>query len=131
MRRSTLLSLDAVANLALGLLLIAFPAGVVEFLGIPGADSHFYPNILGAVLFGIGIALFIGRKGSPHGLGLGGAISINLCGGVVLGLWLLLGDLQVPLRGNTLLWLLVAFLVGLSAIEGLACVRGKTGAGAS
>ena len=112
--------MDAVVNLALGVLLIAFPARVVEVLGIPTSAVAFYPSILGAVLFGIGIALWIGRSGGSSGLGLAGAVSINLCGGVVLASWLLFGELGLETRGYVFLWCLVIVLVGLSAIELLA-----------
>ena len=52
-----------------------------------------------------------------RGLGLGGAICINLCGGIVLALWLIAGDLSLPLRGLVLLWGLVVILVGISIFE--------------
>ena len=115
--------MDAGVNLLLGVLLMAFPAAVVEALGIPPAAVAFYPSILGAVLFGIGIALWIGRSGSASGLGLAGAVSINLCGGVVLALWLTFGKLGLPARGYVFLWCLVVLLIGLSAIELLAQAR--------
>lgn len=102
---------------------MTFPTTVVEMLGIPAVTNAFYPNILGAVLFGIGIALWFGRSGSPSGLGLGGAVSINLCGGIVLAFWLLFGDLEIPIRGQVILWLLVALLVGLSGVELVAHFR--------
>lgn len=54
-----LLFIDAVINLVLGCLLVTFPGSVVSALGVPGAESAFYPSILGAVLLGIGIALLI------------------------------------------------------------------------
>ncbi len=113
----TLLTADSVVNIALGVLLMAFPAKLVEFLGVPAATSAFYPSILGAVLFGIGIALWIGRSGNSSGLGLGGAVSINMCGGVILALWLILGNLEIPSHGQVFLWILVVFLVGLSGME--------------
>jgi uncharacterized membrane protein HdeD (DUF308 family) len=81
-----------VVNLLLGALLVVFPHGLVELLGIPAAESKFYPSMLGAVLLGVGIALAIERfRRSKQlvGLGLAGAISINLCAGVALILWLL------------------------------------------
>ena len=114
--KSALLTVDAMVNLVLGVLLMAFPAGLVDWLGVPAATSSFYPSLLGAVLFGIGIALWLGRKGTS-GLGLAGAISINLCGGIVLAVWLLLGNLAIPGRGQVFLWFLVLLLVGLSGIE--------------
>ena len=114
-----LLLIDAIINLLLGVLLIFFPSSLVDALGVPRATSAFYPSILGAILFGIGIALLFQRN-IGCGLGLCGAISINLCGGIVLGLWLLLGDLELPLRGLVFLWALVVVLVGISTIEILA-----------
>jgi hypothetical protein len=120
MKRTDILMVDAVINLVLGVLLIFFPPLVVEFLGVPTVDNAFYPSILGGVLFGIGIALCIecvrGEAGLV-GLGLGGAISINLCGGVVLGVWLLVGQLSIPLKGRLFLWGLVILLVGISCTE--------------
>ena len=117
-----LLLIDAIINLVLGVLLIFFPGPVVDALGVPAADPAFYPSILGAVLFGIGIALLIERS-IGGGLGLRGAVSINLCGGIVLGFWLLFGDLRLPLRGLIFLWGLVVVLIGVSMIEILASRR--------
>ena len=114
----TLLIIDGLINLLLGLLLVWFPRSLVEFLGLPVTINDFYPNILGAVLLGIAIALFIeSRTGNGRGLGLLGAVSINLCAGLVLGAWLLGGDLAIPMRGLAILWFLVVLLVGISAIE--------------
>ncbi len=125
MNRSILLTIDGIINLTLGILLIAFPAPLVTFLGIPDAP-RFYPNILGAVLFGIGIALFLERgfmgwRGS--GLGLDGAVAINLCAGLVLAGLLLFADLALPLRGTLFLWALVILLVGISSAEIIAKKR--------
>ncbi len=93
----------------------------MEVLGIPDAVSAFYPSVLGAVLFGIGIALLVARfRPALGGLGLGGAIAINVSGGLVLAVWLLAGGLALPTRGYVLLWALVLVLVGISIIEALA-----------
>ncbi len=76
--------------------------------------------ILGAVLFGIGIALIwegIRGDGQLVGLGLGGAIAINLSGGLALTGWLLFGDLSLPLRGQLFLWGLASILVLISLAE--------------
>lgn len=120
MRRATLLTIDAIINLLLGVLLIAFSDGLVKLLGVPPAAHAFYPNILGGVLLGIGIALMIeirSKTGNGAGLGLGGAVAINLCGGLVLCGWLVFGDLSLPLRGLIFLWLLVVLLIGISTAE--------------
>ena len=120
MNRRTLLTIDSIANLLLGVLLVWFPRGLINSLGIPDAHPAFYPNILGAVLFGVGIALWVERSNDSHpgsGLGIGGAVAINICGGLMLGLWLIFGDLALPVRGTIVLWALVIFLVGFSSVE--------------
>ena len=113
---SYLLLIDAVINLLLGILLIFFPEPLVEALGIPASEQPFYPSILGAVLFGIGIALLIQLR-SNSGLGLLGAVAINLCGGLALAFWLLFGSLSLPTHGLIGLWGLVVVLVGISTLE--------------
>ena len=126
MRHTALLNADAAINLILGILLMAFPAKLVRMLGIPTAEPSFYPTILGGVLFGIGLALFIEsyrRSDRFSGLGLAGAVLINLCGGSVLAGWLLWGKLNLPVRGQIFLWALVVILIGLSLFEGLAHLK--------
>src|SRR5210317_2249279 len=101
-KASTTLMIDAIINYALGFLCILYPL-VAETIGVPIVENSFYPNILGAVLIGIGIALTIEcyrKQDGMIGLGLGGAVAINLSGGFVLILWLILGDLNIPLRGQ-------------------------------
>ncbi len=120
MKKSKILFVDAVVNLILGILLLAFSPGIINFLGVPNTELYFYPNILGGVLFGVGIALLIEyyrKSGSLVGLGLGGAVSINICGGIVLALWLVFGNLSIPLKGIIFLWILVFILVGISSTE--------------
>ena len=93
---------------------------VAETIGVPIVENSFYPNILGAVLFGIGIALTIEcyrKQGGIVGLGLGGAVAINLSGGLLLTLWLIFGNLNIPFRGYLFLWSLAIILVGISSIE--------------
>jgi hypothetical protein len=119
-RRNILLMIDGVINLILGIVLLIFPSGLVAILGVPASQNAFYPSILGGVLLGIAMALFIESRstdGLASGLGLLGAVVINLCGGLVLGGWLLFGDLELQLRGSIFLWSLVTLLVGISSIE--------------
>jgi len=119
-KHKTLLVIDAIINLVLGVPLLFFPAGVVEFLGLPLTNTNFYPSILGAVLFGIGVALLIERYGSSkniRGLGLGGAIVINLCGAGVLLLWLLIAPFDIPLRGNVILWSIAIIVLIVGFVE--------------
>ena len=128
MNESLLLTIDGIINFILGVLLISFPGWLVKFLGVP-AVPRFYPMILGGVLLGISIALFLERgilgwRGS--GLGLDGAVAINLCGGLVLVGLLTFGDLALTLRGTVFLWVLVALLLGISAVEIIAKYRVPT-----
>ena len=116
-----ILIIDALINFVLGVLLLLFSPAVVGWLGVPPSSTNFYPNILGAIFIGITIALVIGAAGEKShratGLGLLGAISINLCGGTVLALWLIFGGLDLPLKGLIILWSLVAILVIISTVE--------------
>ena len=116
-----ILVIDAVINFVLGVLLLSFSPALVSLLGVPPSSTRFYPNILGAIFIGITFALVIEAVGKKShritGLGLLGAISINLCGGTVLALWLLFGRLALPARGAVFLWVLVIILVTVSAAE--------------
>ncbi len=118
-RRALVLFVDGFINLLLGVALLCFHP-VADWLGLPASDTAFYPTILGAVLFGIGIALVweaVRGEGQLLGLGLGGAVAINLSGGLVLTGWLLFGDLRMPLRGQVILWSLASVLVVISLVE--------------
>jgi hypothetical protein len=120
MRERELLVLDGLGNLALGLLLLLWPIRLANWLGIADTGSRFYPSLFGAVLFGIGVALLMeSTRGSvkAKGLGLGGALAINTCFGLVLAAWLLFGGLTLPTHGSAILWGLVVVLLGLSGIE--------------
>jgi len=123
-----ILFIDATINLILGVLLLVFSDPLIQFLGVPASETSFYPNILGSVLFGIGLALLVEcfrKSDGLIGLGLGGAIAINLCGGTVLAFWLLFGNLSIPIHGHIFLWFLVILLIGISAVELLTYLRKK------
>ncbi len=120
MGKKTLLGIDALVNLLLGVALLAFPVRLAVYLGIPNPVSLFYPNLLGGVLFGIGIALGVElfrSPGWPAGLGLPGAIAINICGALTLAYWLLAGRLATTTPGSVFLWSVVIVVFGLAIIE--------------
>jgi len=129
MWKSKILLIDALINFVLGILLLTFPKSVVHVLGVPNTDTTFYPSIFGGVLLGIAVALAIEhyrKRPGPVGLGLAGAVAINLCGAVVLAGWLLWGRLDIPMRGRIFLWLVAAGLILISGCEGLfMAVAGK------
>jgi hypothetical protein len=117
----TLLLIDSIVNIILGVLLLLFPIGVVDFLGLPSTNTNFYPSLLGAVILGIGFALLlelIGFARQVRGLGLGGAIVINIVGSSVLLCWLIFGSLNIPLKGRIILWIigLVVFSIGVAEL---------------
>jgi hypothetical protein len=115
-RERQLLLIDAIANLVLGALLLCFPLGIDHLLGLPRVESAFYPSILGGVIFGVGIALLLAWAGRP-GLGIDGAIAINLTGaGVLLG-WLLFRPPAVPTRGSITLWIVALVVVVIGVME--------------
>ena len=116
MQRPLLLA-DALINLLLGALLLLYPQGLVEALGMPVVATTFFPNVLGGVLFGIGLALLIAHRGGAQGLGLDGAIAINLCGaGVVVG-WLVIAPQAIPPRGKITLWIIALVVIGIGFVE--------------
>ena len=114
-QKNLLLLIDGIVNLILGVLLLLFPFGIADLLGVPYSGNSFYPTILGSVLFGIGLALLIERFNTHNGLGILGAIVINLCGSAVLLIWLISNELVIPLRGSVILWSIavIVFLIGI------------------
>ena len=116
-----LLLVDAAVNLILGVVLLLYPVGIVKLLGLPPTNTYFYASILGAVLFGIGIALLIERFGESknvRGLGLAGAIAINFSGAGALVGWLVVSPFNIPTRGRVILWsvAIAVLLIGLAEI---------------
>jgi len=127
LKREKLLAIDAFVNFTLGLTFIFYPQLIVTLIGVEISALSTVINILkatiaifGGVLTGIGIALLLESLHRPKGLvglGLGGAVVINLCGGIVLSGWLIFGNLVIPKLMLVLLWILLAILVVLSVIE--------------
>jgi hypothetical protein len=129
MMEKVLLTIDGLANLALGVILLLFPVGAGQALGAPSFTDLFYPTLLGGVLVGIGLALFIQRfRGSQpvSGLGVEGAIAINVCGAGVLLIWLIFGSLDVPNIGRSVLWIVAIVVFLIATVEMLWRFRGST-----
>jgi len=120
MKESTLLVIDGIANVILGVVLLCFPRQLLALLGLPLPDTLFYASVLGAVLAGIGIALLIERyrdRFGVSGLGLGGAIVINTLGALAVAGWLVFADLAIPRHGRILLWVVAAVVLGIGMLE--------------
>ena len=125
---ATLLALDAAINAVLGLLLLLAPGPTIAVLGLPATNTYFYVSVLGAVLIGIAAALWIerARHRLGHGLGLSGAIAVNLFGATTVLAWLLFGDLDLPWRGLAVLWVVVLLVLGTATAEMVAMSRRGT-----
>ena len=118
--KNLLLVIDGIINLVLGILMLFFPTPLIKLLDLPKVENNLYINILGAVLFGIGIALLLERFSDQlhiSGLGIAGAIAINLCGSGVLITWLLFGNLDLSIGGSILLWSIALIVLGVAIIE--------------
>ena len=115
-----MLIIDGAVNLLLGGLLLLFPLGIARVLGVPIPQTHFYASLLGAVLCGLGLALFVDAYGAPRGvrgLGLAGAIVINFCGVGALIAWLIAAPMDIPMRGRMLLWAIAVVVTAIGLVE--------------
>lgn len=124
-RRSTLLAVDSIINVVLGVCLLALPGPTIAFFGLPPSGGHFYVTLLGAVLLGVGIALWIERRGRGRwrGLGLAGALVINGLGAGTVLVWLLLDPFDLPTRGYVVLWSVALIVLGTALAELAALLR--------
>ena len=112
------LLLETTIKLATGLLLVAAPLSTLRLLGLARPPSGFWPRLTGAVLLGLAAATFIEiRLPGSRGLGLYGAIAINLiAAGAIMGA-LIMGGGAPTRRGRIVLWLAVGLLMTLSLAE--------------
>jgi hypothetical protein len=120
MGEELVLTMDGVVNLALGMVLTIFPKSFARMVGVPIPSSSFYASVLGGVLVGIGLALLLQRFwGRSHvtGLGIEGAIAINLSGAGVLVAWLVAGGLSISTRGYLFLSTVAVLVLGIGVTE--------------
>ena len=123
-----LLAIDSIINVVLGSCLLFIPGATIRFFGLPPTDTNFYVTVLGAVLLGIGIALWIERHNEERwrGLGLGGAVIINTLGAGTVLVWLILDPFNMPLHGYLVLWSVALIVLGTGLIELAAIFRRST-----
>ncbi len=126
--RLRLLEIDSVVNLLLGVALLGMPKATIGFFGLPATDEVFYVSILGAVLFGIGVALWAERKNDERwrGLGLFGALVINLVAGATVCVWLIIDPFAIPVRGYVVLWAVAVVVLGIGVVELVGLMRRRT-----
>lgn len=112
---SQLLWIEFLLKGAAGLLLFLAPLTSIRILGLPATPTGFWVRLLGALLIGIAVASALeGARYTVHGLGLAGALAINLTAASALSTMLLSDPTALKARGRSLLWLLAAVLAVLS-----------------
>lgn len=113
-----LILIESALKLAAGGVLLLAPLTVAALFGLPRPASGFWPRLLGAVLLGLGAALFIeARLPGSKGLGLAGLIAINLTAAFTMIAQLLSKSAAETRRGKLALWLVAAILVVLALVE--------------
>ena len=113
-----LLTVEILLKLVSGLVLVLAPLSVIKLLGLPRTESGFWPRLLGAVLVGMAIALYLeGRQPGSHGIGLSGCVIVNFSAVSILGGSLALEAGPPSARGRAVVWTLVVLLVCLSVLE--------------
>ena len=126
-QNSRLYAINSIINLGLGLVLLVFPSRAIALLGLPQTDTNFYVMLLGAILLGIGLALWIDWRNHARwrGLGLAGAVAINVLGAGTLAAWLIVGPFDLPLRCYVVLRAVVVVVLGTAIAELMALTRPK------
>ncbi|MGH1417467.1 MAG: ABC transporter permease [Hyphomicrobiaceae bacterium] len=115
-----LLYLDLIFKLASGLLLIAAPLLVCKIFGLPNPTTGFWPRLLGGVLIGHAGGLFLELavpKANGFGIGLGGALIVNLATAGMIATLLIFKAAGSTRRARFTLWLLTIALVLLSGAQ--------------
>ena len=105
-----------------GLVMLLMPVSAARLAGLPHTSSTFWPRLFGAALIGIAGAFAVegyhqaGGAIAAKGLGLGGAVIINLT--TLLALFgTLIFAAVATWRGRLLVWLLILLLLFLTVIE--------------
>jgi hypothetical protein len=116
--RDQVLTIEALLRGALALVLILAPKSMIAALGLPRTEATFWPRLLGAVFAGMAAAAYIeGHFKVQSGLGLGGAVAVNITTAFAILTGLVVGGLDVPRRGRLLLWLCSGALILLALFE--------------
>ena len=117
-----LLWLETLFKGSLGLVLIFLPLTAARLAGLPHGNTAFWPRLFGAALLGIAGAFAVegyNLAGGPieaKGLGLGGAVIINLT--AILSLFgTLIFSAVATWRGKVLIWLMIILLLFLTLFE--------------
>ncbi len=114
----SLISLDILLKLGVGLALVLVPLSVARITGLPHGNTSLWPRLLGAVLIGLAGAMYAeARLDTARGQGIVGAIIVNLAAVCVLMAAATLSPVGTR-RGTVALWLatIALFLLSLGQI---------------
>ncbi len=107
---------------SIGLLLVFLPITTARMAGLPHGNTAFWPRLFGAALLGIAGAFAVegynlaGGAIEAKGLGLGGAVIINLT--AILSLFgTLIFSAVATRRGKVVIWLMILLLLFLTLFE--------------
>ena len=114
----TWLRADAVFDAGMGLLLLtATWNALYDALGLPVAEPALYAQIAGGLLLGYAYLLWW-APGTPAERTVAGTTAVvNALGVVVVGVWLLSGDLETETLGDVILWAAVVALAAFAIAE--------------
>ncbi len=113
-----LLWIETLLKFSAGLVLVLAPLSTIKLLGLPRAESGFWPRLLGSLLIGMAAALFVeGSTPGSRGLGLLGCVLVNFSAVSMLAGLLALEAGPPSARGRAVVWALVVVLVCLSVLE--------------
>ncbi len=113
-----LLWIEFLTKLAVGIPLLLMPRVLARVLGLPPAESPFWPRLIGGLLIGLATAALIEvRFKSSIGLGLAGAVSMNVAAAATIGSLLIMGQGGPTRRGRFALWLVAAVLMIQALVE--------------
>jgi hypothetical protein len=106
---------------SIGLLLVFLPITTARMAGFPHGNTAFWPRLFGSALLGIAGAFAVegyiaGGAIEAKGLGLGGAVIINLT--AILSLFgTLIFSAVATRRGKVVIWLMILLLLFLTLFE--------------
>jgi len=125
-RVSIWLRADVVFDAGMGLLLLmASWDALYEALGLPLATPPMYAQVAGGLLCGYAYLLWTGAE-APGVRRLAGTTAVvNVAGIVVLGIWLVSGELGAETLGEVILWAAVIALAAFAIAEA-AIARGES-----
>jgi hypothetical protein len=109
---------DAVFDTGMGMLLLSSSwDNLYDALQLPIAQPALYAQVAGGLLLGCAYLLWAGVDSPARGMLAGATAAVNLAGVLVVGAWLVSGNLDAGTLGEVILWLAVVALAVFAAAE--------------